>query len=115
MPLKRVKKTVLKLNKGAVLIEYDAILFCKTEGNCTRINEVEERTHIVSESLRKIEDRLQSEQFIKIHRSHIINIQHIREIDNKVIVMDDGTKLEIARRKKTPLKKLILKLAYMEN
>jgi len=115
MPLKRVKKTVLVLRKWSILVEFDSILYCKAIGNYTRINVTEEKAHIVSQTLGKIEEMLKSKQFIKIHRSHIINIQHIREIDNKVIVMDDGTKLEIARRKKTPLKKLILKLAYMEN
>lgn len=55
-------------------------------------------------TLDELEERLQPTQFIRIHRSHIVNIDVIREIipwfsGSYCVKLADGTQLPIARRR----------------
>ncbi|WP_428667528.1 LytR/AlgR family response regulator transcription factor [Runella sp.] len=53
-------------------------------------------------------DRL-PEQFIRVHKSHVVNCQYILSVDsdNHCILMTDGTSIPIARRKRTSILKLL--------
>ena len=51
---------------------------------------------------------LDEKLFIEIHKSYIINMQHVKGIAKYRIVMDDDTKLPIARRRyKDVLQKMV--------
>ena len=50
---------------------------------------------IVLLSMKKIEEHLPSSQFMRIHRSYIINLDKIREVKKSHVVLDDETSLPI--------------------
>ena len=45
-------------------------------------------------SMKKMEERLPS-QFLRIHRSYIVNMRHVQEVTKNRIVMDPDTYLPI--------------------
>jgi two-component system LytT family response regulator len=58
---------------------------------------------LVRETMTNLEQRLPPEQFIRIHRSTLVNTDRIREIQpwfggDYVIILTDGTKLTSGRR-----------------
>ena len=60
---------------------------------------------ISSKTLTSFEDKLQENHFCRIHRSVMINLNYIQNIKHDkqkgyVVVMNDNTELEIARRKR---------------
>ena len=61
------------------------------------------REHLVRYSLTSFHSLLTSGNFIRVHRSRIVNIDHAREIRSKpdgshCIIMKDGTSLPVGRR-----------------
>ena len=55
---------------------------------------------VTSKVMKSYEENLLNIGFVRIHRSHLINIQFIAMITKNSIFMKDGTKTEISRRQK---------------
>ena len=63
------------------------------------------RRHLVRESLASLEARLDSTRFVRVHRSAIVNLAHVREVRSAApgepaIVLRDGSSLPISRRRR---------------
>lgn len=50
---------------------------------------------VVLLSMKKLEDRLPSSSFMRIHRSYIINLNKIREVNKNRVILDEETYLPI--------------------
>ena len=62
-----------------------------------------ETTHLIRETMNRMESRLDPENFARIHRSSIVNMNYIKEIQpwshgDCIVVLKDGTKLNLSRR-----------------
>ena len=63
---------------------------------------------LVAHSIKFFEPYLETYGFLRIHRSFMINPNHIKEYnqDNEFLIMKNGQKADISRRKKSVLKHL---------
>ncbi len=80
--------------------------------NYSKIHFTNRKTLVVSKVLHWFEDLLPKENFARIHRSHFINIGQISHFcfkENKMITLKDNSTFEVARRKKTTIKRLLEK------
>jgi len=55
-------------------------------------------THAVRIPLKRLEERLEAHGFVRVHRSAIVNVDRIRELEpwfhgEYVVILKDGTKL----------------------
>ncbi|ATB38564.1 DNA-binding response regulator [Cystobacter fuscus] len=62
----------------------------------------EGRTHLLRQSLRELEGRLDPHQFVRIHRSTIVNVHRVREMrplfhGEYQVILRDGTCLKLSR------------------
>ena len=97
----------------------DESIFLKTEHRIVRVDIADIRyiegmseylkVHIEGQhpivmlfSMKKMEERLPS-QFLRIHRSYIVNMRHVQEVTKNRIVMDPYTYLPIGDMYKEPL------------
>lgn len=58
---------------------------------------------MISKTLKEFEDQLVSNQFFRVHQSHIINIKMVASVsrsDGDFVVMTNGDKVELSRRRK---------------
>lgn len=70
------------------------------------------KRHLVRESLTSLASRLDSRLFFRAHRSAIVNVARVREIQTmfahqSVAILTDGTKVRLARGKRSELEKLL--------
>jgi two-component system LytT family response regulator len=68
--------------------------------------------HMMRETLSNLETRLPGTTFLRIHRSAIVNIERIREVQpwfagDYVVILTDGTKLTTGRRYRTAVQALL--------
>ena len=68
--------------------------------------------HRVRESLQSVEERLDPAQHVRIHRSFIVNLSHIKRIaptlyGDYTVLMSDGTKLRLSRTYRHKLQTLL--------
>ena len=71
-------------------------------------------THSLRETMNAFESRLDSNRFLRIHRSTIVNIDRIKELQpwfrgDYLVLLHDGTKLTLSRSYRERLKSTLLK------
>jgi two-component system, LytTR family, response regulator len=68
--------------------------------------------HVMRETMSHLEERLPPPAFLRVHRSTIVNVERIREIQpwfagDYVLILTDGTKLTTGRRYRAAVKGLL--------
>jgi two-component system, LytTR family, response regulator len=66
------------------------------------------KAHLVRDSLRNMEERLASHGFVRIHRSSLVNVDKIRELEATAkgdydVILDGGVRLRVGRNYKDAL------------
>ncbi|MFC5587658.1 LytR/AlgR family response regulator transcription factor [Sporosarcina soli] len=94
-------KIAVLMDDRIVLLETDAIVYLESsEGKC-RIKTMDD-TYIVSDTLSLLEKKLSSIQFMRVHRSYIVNMDHIVEIhpwfnSTYNVLLKDHSKVPVSR------------------
>lgn len=95
------ERMALKSGGRIILVEVDKIRWIESDGNYLRIH-LDNGALIVRGTLTAFEARLNGDQFVRIHRSIIVNKQHIKEIKpwytgEYAVFLDDGKELTLSR------------------
>ncbi len=88
---------------GIELIPYDEIVRVEADGMYCHIILKNEQTRMVSKPMGVIEKHLSDKVFMRVHHSHLINMQYLVRIskgDNGVLHMIDGSIIPVSKRKK---------------
>jgi two-component system LytT family response regulator len=89
--------------KGFIVVKLDDIIYCEAERSYTIFHLDGKRTVMVSKSLIEYDNLLQDTQFIRIHKSFLINLHHVKEYqrgEGGTVIMTDNAEIEVSRRKK---------------
>jgi two-component system, LytTR family, response regulator len=75
---------------------------CEADENYTIFYTAQGEKHIVSKTLRYYEELLEPSSFIRVHRSHLVNMAYIAKLNRRedYIELTDGSKVQISSRKK---------------
>lgn len=74
------KKIGLPTQNGINFVPIKEIIICKAEGNYSLIYLAgKKHQEIVSRTLKEFEDMLREFNFFRVHRSYLVNLDHIRE------------------------------------
>jgi DNA-binding LytR/AlgR family response regulator len=68
---------------------FSDILFIEGSGNYVKINTQNEKPLMVLDKLTELQEKLPTKQFIRIHKSFIVNISHIQKIEGNMINIKD--------------------------
>ena len=89
--------------KGFLVLKLEDIIVCEAEKNYTIIHLRNKKPFTVSRPLVDYEKILEGTSFLRVHRTYLINLQHVNEYqrgEGGVVVMSNGAEIEISRRKK---------------
>jgi two-component system LytT family response regulator len=97
-------------NGRVLFVATKDIDWIEAEGNYVRLH-VGNREHEFRETLAGLEERLNPSEFLRIHRSTIVNIQRINEIQawfhgHHRVLLVDGTELRMSRYQREIARKL---------
>lgn len=100
---KEPTKLMLPTMEGFEIIKADDILYCEADNNFTRFFLTDKRKLLICKTLKYFEDILSDLQFVRIHRSHLININYvIRYTKGKggFVTLENHKELEVSPKKK---------------
>ena len=102
---------VFKVGSEFVFLQPEEVIWIEAQGNVVKLR-VGGQIHLVREALQTLEERLDPARFVRVHRSFLINLRHIRRIvpvfyGDYTIVMSDGTKVRLSRSYRHKLKVLM--------
>ena len=98
---RRLERIPVRTGARIRLVPVEEIDYLRAETNYVRLH-VGERSHLVRDTLSGLEARLDPACFLRIHRSLIVNLSRVREVEplfagEYVVVLRDGTKLTSGR------------------
>lgn len=104
------KKISVPTLEGLKFIRLEEIIRCESDSNYTRFFLKSGEKILVTRTLKEFEEALSGMSFLRVHQSHMINLQYVDRYirgEGGVIVMSDGSEVEVSRRKKEAFLKAI--------
>lgn len=103
------KKIVLSTAEKIHVVEIDHIVRCESDNYYTHFYFKDGGHLLISKTLKDVESLLQEGNFIRPHKSHLINIRFIQNFnrDENTILLSDGSRIPVSRRKKEKILEII--------
>ena len=94
-------RMVVKSGGRLFFLRADEIDWVEAAGNYVRVH-VGTESHLLRDTMNAIEARLNADVFFRIHRSRIVNIERVKELQpwfngEYVVILRNGTKLTLSR------------------
>ena len=86
---------------GISFLDVNEIVSLQADSNYTIVHKDDMQKMVVTKTLKEFEDLLDIDLFVRIHKSHIVNIKCITEYstaDGGIVKMNDGNVWSISRR-----------------
>ncbi len=98
---KRLTRLVVKSAGRIVFLRVEEIDWVEAADNYVRVHAGRE-SHLIRETLQSLENCLNPEKFLRIHRSTLVNLDRIRELrpifhGDYLVKLNDGTELTLSR------------------
>jgi two-component system LytT family response regulator len=105
----------LPTTEGVVFVKLENIIRCESINNMTELFCTNNSKITVNYPLREVESLLSEANFLRVQDSHIINLQHIKQYDGIIAVMNDGVEVDISGGKKEEFRKRVTELKIILN
>ncbi len=104
-----VRKISLSTADKIHLIDVDDIIRCESDNYYTIIFFKDGTNLMVSKTLKEIDQKLEEYDFVRTHKSHLVNMRCIKNFikDEMVVLMSDGSKIPVSKRKKEKILEVI--------
>lgn len=108
---KRPERFVIKSAGRVFFLRADEIDWVEAAGNYVQLH-VGSATHLMRETMGGLETRLDPEKFVRIHRSAIVQVDRIKEMQpafhgDYIVILQDGTRLNLSRSYREKLQALL--------
>ena len=96
------RRLIVRNQKGSELVNVEEIFWIQAEKKRCRIH-LQKESHLLSQSLQELEQSLDPQMFVRIHRARIVNRNFIKQIqqggrsNEPYVVLMNGTRLAIGR------------------
>lgn len=105
---KYLQRIAVSLSSKIILLKTDDIEWIDSADYYVQLHTTK-HIHLLRESMNRLEEQLDPDKFVRIHRSTIVNIEKIKEIEagfgsDYIVVLLNGTKLKLSKSRKKALK-----------
>ncbi|GAB3923675.1 LytR/AlgR family response regulator transcription factor [Larkinella terrae] len=100
---KVLQKIALPTNQGFEMVPIEAIIRCEADNNYTHVILKTGKPLLVSRTLKEIEELLEGSSFLRVHQSHLINLNEILRYirgEGGYVVMSDTSSVPVSRSRK---------------
>jgi two-component system LytT family response regulator len=100
-PERPLDRLVVKVDEAWTPLHLDQVLRLSAEDKYVRLH-TRSGEHLVRQSLRNLEQRLEQARFVRVHRSEIVNIDAVVRLEpwthgDGILVLTDGTTVVLSR------------------
>jgi two-component system, LytTR family, response regulator len=99
-----LEKIILPISHGFKVVNADEIIRFEADDCYTHVFSTKEKKLTISKTLGEFEDKVSKKYFFRVHKSHLINLNHINDyskLDGGTITMSDSVNIIVSRRKAT--------------
>jgi len=105
---KQHHKVVLPLIDGFEVVEVKDVIRCQANDNFTDFHLVDGSKKVICRTLKFYEDILRDFDFLRVHKSHMVNLQHVRKYKKGKggqLLMSNGSAVDVSPARKEALLK----------
>ena len=98
-----VQRIALPTMQGLEFVPVESIIHCSSSNNYTEFFLADKKRLLVSRTLKEVEDMLADHSFLRVHNSHIVNLNSITRYvkgEGGYLVMSDGSTVDVSRSRK---------------
>ena len=107
---------ILRCKTGITRLELDKLKYCEVTGRNLLLHKEDGE---VLNSVGKLDDLCEQlkdyECFVRCHRSYMINMDYVKSISNKAVILSDGTQIPIPHGKYSELKDKFFSYFFRKN
>ena len=95
---------------GLVLLRHEDILYLEASDSYTVVHSRDGKRTISSKHIRVFEVNLDAKKFFRVHKSYIINLEHLKGFsrsEGNMAVLDNGAMVPVSRRRLPELLSMI--------
>jgi two-component system LytT family response regulator len=93
----------LPTQKGFTIVKLEEIIYCEAQRSYTLFRLTNNKVIMISKPLFDYDRLLSDTVFLRIHKSFLINLLHVKEYirgEGGTVIMTNGMEIEVSRRKK---------------
>lgn len=102
----KLKRLALNSSDRVQVVNIADIIRCESERNYTTFFLKDKKQIVVTKTLKEYEELLEPNGFVRVHHSHLINLEHLKEFvkhDGGYALMDDNAQVPVSVRKRDDL------------
>jgi two-component system LytT family response regulator len=103
---RHLTRLMVKTSGRVIFIRVEEIEWIEAYDNYVRLH-VAGKAHLLRQTMNELEAALNPEQFARIHRSTIVNLDRVKELhphfNEHLVILDDGTELKLSRTRREQL------------
>jgi two-component system LytT family response regulator len=98
-----LEKTIVPTRDGFAILKNTEIVRLEADENYTTLYCTNGKKYVSSRNIKSFEEKLDSKMFMRVHKSHIVNIGfHLKEFsrtEGNLLVLSNGDRVPVSRRK----------------
>ncbi|MCG8699408.1 MAG: LytTR family DNA-binding domain-containing protein [Bacteroidales bacterium] len=101
---KQLQKIILPLIDGFEVVRVGDIIRCQANDNMTWFHFTDKSKKLVCRTLKHYDEVLSEFDFVRVHKSHLINLQHVkryRKGKGGQVILSDDSEVEVSQLKKS--------------
>jgi two-component system LytT family response regulator len=104
-------RMVFKSRGRILFLSVDDIRWIEAEENYVRLHTLDQ-SHLLRETIGRLESRLDPQSFLRVHRSSIVNLHYVREVKNEAdgdasVLLMNGEKIPMSRSYRSRIQNLM--------
>lgn len=99
--LSRAKEIYVKVDRKLVRVPFDEVLYFENAGDYISVVTTTDK-YLIYGTIKSLDQRLAYPRFIKVHRSYIINLDYVKDIEDSSLIISDKV-IPISRAHKAGL------------
>ena len=108
---KYLERLIVKTGGRVIFLDVEEIDWIEAEGNYVNVH-TGEKSHLLRETISNLETQVDPKKFVRIHRSAIVNINRIQELQpwfhgEYRVILHNGTQLTLSRNYREKLQNVL--------
>jgi len=99
-------KLCIPIIKGFQVVDIQNLLYIEADGNYSNLHFTDGSMICASKTIHEYEALLDDSNFVRVHKSHVVNLSHIVEYtkgEGGILKLSNGKEIDVSRRKKEVL------------
>ncbi len=101
-PHQKTEKIILNTSSDMFVVEINNIVRCEADDSYTNFYINNRKMIMTAKSLKNYGEMLSNHSFVRTHKSHLVNLNHLDSFDkkNNMVLLSDGSKVPVSVRRK---------------